>query len=716
MNRPLAVAVSVSCIAAGARSQGVDIAQSAGVSVAQTTVRAAIVDGAATTRIEQRFHNAGARPAEATWLLPLPEGAVADGLELRVGDQVIAGEVLDAAAARGVYESIVRQRRDPALLEYVGEGLLRARVFPIPANGDATLQVRLRQQLPQRHGLCEWVLPLRALQANAPGAGPTGVEVAIESQTPLETVFASRSDADIVWRERNAARVSFEFAGRSVLDRDLRVLYGLAEAEFGLHLLPWRKAGAPGYFAMLLSPRRELPAEQVPSRCAQFVIDVSGSMAGPKLDQAKAALRRFVAGLRPVDRFQIVSFATDVAPLFPAPRAADAAAVRAALERIDGLQARGGTNIGEALATAFAGAPQDGGELSQVVFVTDGVPTVGLTDPRAVLDSVRRPGDRTRLFVFGVGDDVNALLLDDLAHQHGGSRDFVRPGEAIDDKVGALCTRIAQPVLGDVEVRCDAIAGFDVAPHRVPDLFCGDTLELVGRYQGTGKATVVVRGVQCGKVREFAFPVEFPERAERYDFVPVAWARRQIATMLDAIRHGGPNQELVDSIRDLARQYGIATPYTSQLIVEEGVRLGAAPRPRPSGPGGPSGPTTPGPGGPGPAGPAGVARGPTTGSRGVQLSEDVSDDFHLGSARRGARDTGSDPLRRAGGRVFVRVGDTWVETGLPADWAARADKVAAFSKEWFALADADPDVKAAFALGLRVAAKVGDRIVLTTAD
>src|SRR5262249_44287496 len=152
--------------------------------------------------------------------------------------------------------------------------------------------------------------------ANAPGTGPTGVEVAIESQTPLETVFASRSDADIVWRGRNAARVGFEFAGRSVLDRDLRVLYGLAETESGLHLLPWRKPGAPGFFAMLLSPRRELPAEQVPPRCAQFVIDVSGSMAGPKLDQAKAALRRFVAGLRPVDRFQIVSFATDVAPLF----------------------------------------------------------------------------------------------------------------------------------------------------------------------------------------------------------------------------------------------------------------------------------------------------------------------------------------------------------------------------------------------------------------
>jgi Ca-activated chloride channel family protein len=689
-----------------------------GVSVEQTTVRARIVDGVATTTIEQRFRNTGPVPTEATWLLPLPAGAVADGLELRIGDTKIAAEVLDAQTARAVYESIVRQRRDPALLEYVGDGLLRARVFPIPANGAATLQVRLRQVLPQHDGLGEWVLPLRALRTALPGAGPIGVDVSIESQTPLKTVFASRDDADITWHGRGQARVGCEFAAGGAVDRDLRVMYGLADAEFGAHLLTWRKAAEPGYFVLLLSPSRQLPAAAVPPRCVQFVVDVSGSMAGTKLAQVKTALRRFVEGLRPVDRFQIVAFATDVTPVFPAPRAADAAAVREALERIDGLQARGGTNISDALATALAALPGDaGGELlSQIVFLTDGMPTIGITDPRALLESVRRPGDRTRMFVFGVGDDLNALLLDDLAREHGGTRDYVRQDEPIDAKVGALCARIAQPALADVEVRCDGMDGFEIAPRRAPDMLCGDTLELVGRYRGTGKATIVVRGRQCGAAREFTFPVEFAAESRTYDFVPVTWARRQIATMLDAIRHDGSKPELVDGIRDLARQFGIATPYTSQLIVEEGVRLGAASPARGTGPSGPSGlggPATPGPGGP--------ATGalPTTGGRGIAVSESAADEFFLGSVRRsgaGRAPIPADAPARRGGRTFLRVGDTWVETGLPADWAGKAEKVKAFSDEWFALVAANPGLEQAFALGLRVAVKVGERILLTTAD
>jgi len=334
-----------------------------GVAIVRTTVRAAIEDGAATTTIEQAFANRGARPAEATWLLPLPEGAIADGLKLIVDGKETSAEVLDQAAARTVYETIVRQRRDPALLEYMGAGLLRARVFPIPPQREVTVQVRLRQSLPLHAGLGEWSLPLRALRIGERNEGPIGVDVTVRAGSALKTVVASRSDAEVRWKGENEARIAFEIAPATPVERELSVLFGLADREFGMHALTYRRPGEAGWFVLYVSPRRALPEAAVPERCVQFVIDVSGSMQGKKLEQAKAALRAFLATLRPVDRFQIVPFATEAQPFFAAARRAEPAALAEAQQGIERLEARGGTNIGDALAAALGAVPQkdDGG-------------------------------------------------------------------------------------------------------------------------------------------------------------------------------------------------------------------------------------------------------------------------------------------------------------------------------------------------------------------
>jgi Ca-activated chloride channel homolog len=747
------------------------------VRILRTQVSAEIVDGVATTTIEQTYRNDGGRDAEGTWFLPLPAGAVADGFTMTVGGKEVAGEVLDASQARGVYERIVRQRRDPGLLEYAGEGMLRARIYPIPAHGEVGVKVRMRQVLQPTGGLYEWRWPLRAAQFGDTGDGPLGLNVKIRSQTPLSTVIAPYAAAEIRRNGELEANVSLEGSSRQL--EDLKVLYGLSEQEFGLHMLPWREAGNPGYFAMLLSPPRQLAAQKAPRRCVQFVVDTSGSMSGDKIEQAKAALRSFLTSLRSEDTFQVVTFASGVQKFFESPQPATAENLEAAKKRIEQLTAMGGTNIGEALREALEAqipAPDDDGTwLPQIVFLTDGQPTVGLTNPQQILDLTKLVDKREmRVFALGVGDEIDVRLLDDLVRQHRGARDFVRNKEKIEVKVDALCQKIAQPALTDVEVRCDGLDAYEVHPTRTRDLFCGEMLQVVGRYRNSGRQTVHVRGKQAGVEKDFVFQVDFPALADQHSFVPTLWARQHVASLLDEIRRNGQKQELVDEVRKLATRYGIVTPYTSQLIVEEGMRLaggsdyyidaqrrlsafdsnqwnsatgmgrGGA---RGVSTSGPSGPTTGGamvPGAPAPSGPAtGGPAGPATaapsadkggapsgqatlqslgrartGAEAVEESLATGSDgyFELfrGDRRAAAKDTArrnQGLVRQAAGRAFVVIGDELVEQGLPADWDKTAVVIETFSDAYFALLKQSPKLREVLALGERIVFRDGERIV-----
>mgnify|MGYP003640911137 FL=1 len=670
----------------------------AGVHIVGTKINANIVDGVATTTIDQTIRNTGRRDAEGIWFLPLPAGAVADGFTMTVGGKEISGEVLDAGQARSVYESIVRRKRDPGLLEYAGEGMLRARIYPIPANGEVGVSVRLRQVLQPIGGMYEWSFPLRVAKLGDAASGPVGLEVRIESQTALGSVVTPHQGAAITRKGEHKASVSLE-GSKGELE-DLQVLYGLSKQEFGLHLLPYRMQGEPGYFTMLLSPPRTLAEDKVPARLVQLVVDTSGSMKGDKINQAKASLHTFLKSLRREDRFQIVTFASAVQTFFPSPRLATPENIKAAIARVDTLEAMGGTNIGDALREALEAAVPDDDSLTpvtQIVFITDGQPTVGLTKPNQILQLTKQADKvHTRIFALGVGDQIDVRLLDDLVAQHHGARDFVGNKEKIEAKVDALCQKISRPALSDVVVKCEGLDAFHVHPTKTRDLFCGEMMQVVGRYRDDGPRTVRVSGVQNGKPKEFVFEVNFPKAAAKNSFVQTLWARQHVAGLLTSIRRNGQKPELMQELRTLATRYGIVTPYTSQLILEEGMRLAGQPMrrdrgresgrggrrgsgmsPQPSGPatGGPAGPSTGGPTGPpafgrsaggraGPGSPSATTSAPRpgggaagapvakpsdlaslgkkrTGKAAVEESKALtgSDDFYLGSTRRSSSRT-----------------------------------------------------------------------------
>ncbi|MEZ5988642.1 MAG: VWA domain-containing protein, partial [Planctomycetota bacterium] len=496
----------------------------------------------------------------------------------------------DSRHARQVYEDIVRRRRDPALLEYAGHGVLRLRVFPVPANGAQEVEVRYRMLLPDSGGLYRWTFPARAIQE-----GSFSIRMTVTSSKPLGNLWSPLDGFEVRKKSDREASGGFECNGRPA--KDPQVFYGLTERDFGLNLLTYRPQGADeGYFLLMLAPRRDLRHERQLRKDIVFVIDTSGSMQGDKIRQAQGALRYFVKSLEEGDRFNIIAFATDTRPLSNAMlRVGDASRTKA-MDYIAALEARGGTNIDQALAQGLgalegkdlgdswlgrAGAGEEicdkegsGAErVPMVVFLTDGLPTVGNTDVDHLLKSYGKPARDARIFAFGVGHDVNTRLLDGLAVTSRGERDYVAPNEDIEVKTSALFEKLAHPVMTDIRLQAEGVQWSRTSPNQLPDLFRGGRLVLAGRYRGSASTAVVLEGRVGDERQRHVYDASFPEKATEHDFVATIWAQRRVAFLMDQIRLNGEQAELVAEVRRIGKRHGIVTPYTSGLVLEEGQQL-----------------------------------------------------------------------------------------------------------------------------------------------
>jgi Ca-activated chloride channel family protein len=724
----------------------VDRPQQRTVRATMTRVQVRIEDGVATTELVQTLHNDGPALAEADWILPLPDGAVADGLTMTVGGKEVAGEVLDATKARGIYEAIVRRMRDPGLLEYVGQGLIRARVFPIPPQGAIDVKVRWRHLLPETAGLHTYRFPLRALGLGERSSEKLVLDLQIRSRRPLKNVWSPLPGVEVIRSGEHQARVGFEGRHDQLPPRDLEVFFGVSAADFGLDLLTWRKDGQPGHFLLMVSPKQDWPIAENTLRVVQFVLDTSGSMQGEKIAQARRALRFFVDSLRPGDLFNVIPFATEAQPFFAAPVAANAENLALARQKIDALEARGGTNIEEALSSALRNAlPAAGIEPGKqavpiTVFLTDGLPTIGATDPEDLLKTFSTENrSATRVFVFGVGNDVNTRLLDQIAATSRGDRDYVREGEDLEVKTSALFEKLSHPVLTEVELRFDGIEVTALEPKNLPDLFKGSRLLVLGRYTGSGPRAIRLAGTIDGQRREFVHEATFPDIAHEHDFVGALWAQRRIATLLDAIRLNGSDQELITEVRQLGREYAIVTPYTSHLIVEEGMQIAdARGLPAPTGPLDHTWATSLRTdllraGGVGieseeqlveTAGRAGaesadaakrlrdLPAAPASGAAAVDRSVLFANIARRESVPTQGQDGAASLMtRRIDGRTLVLVGGVWIDRAYRPEMQGKERKIEAFSPAYFEFLHAHPELAKTLAFSTRLVLVLGDEAV-----
>jgi Ca-activated chloride channel family protein len=302
-----------------------------------------------------------------------------------------------------------------------------------------------------------------------------------------------------------------------------------------------------------------------------FVVDTSGSMAGPKMEQARKALLFCLANLNAGDRFDIIRFSTEAEPLHGKLVDASDENVKKAYAFVRDLKPRGGTAIADAMQRALEAQNRDPSRPYVVIFLTDGQPTIGETNPDRIVERVKTSG-MPRVFSFGIGTDINTHLLDRIANATRAVSQYVLPDEDIEVKVSSFYTKIQSPVLSDVRLAVNNESGIRVSqvyPSVLPDLFKGETLMAFGRYTGSGRATVRVSGTLNGQPTEFVADVNFAEHETDHAYIPRLWATRRVGWLLEEIRLNGESRELKDEVVRLAREHGIVTPYTAYLILED---------------------------------------------------------------------------------------------------------------------------------------------------
>lgn len=536
-------------------------------------VRVAVRERVAETRVEQTFTNTTGEVLEATYIFPVPDGATVSGFALWINGARQEGELLDSGQARAVYEQIVARMQDPGLVEHIGGNLFRARVFPIQPHSEQRVEIRFTQTLEYQDGVVHYRYPLRTSGPAARALEDLTISADVVSRTPIRAVYSPTHAISVAREDEHRATVGFEEHG-ATLDRDFDLYYAVQDRDVGLSLLTHRPAGEDGYFLAMIAPRAAITEREIGAKEVIFVFDTSGSMAGEKIRRAQAALDYMLRRLNPSDRFQLVRFSTDVESFFDGGACVPATTANVARARqfASHMVAAGGTAIHPALQQALLTArPRQVAMPRIVVFLTDGMPTIGETIPARITADVARWAGDARVYVFGVGDDVNTTFLDGVAQQTGGVGDYFRDGAEMEQRLSAFYDRIAYPLFTDLALSFPGLAVYDVYPRDLGHLYRGGQLMVVGRYRGEGRSELALEGrVASERERQrFAYPVTFPAHEERNDFLPRIWATRKIGFLLDTIRLNGERPELRDEVVALARTFGIVTPYTSYLVVED---------------------------------------------------------------------------------------------------------------------------------------------------
>ncbi len=546
--------------------------------IKELDVQARLTDQVAQVQVSQAFVNTGSAPLEVAFIFPLPYDGAIDRLTLMVDGKEVPAELMDAAAARSLYESIVRKNRDPALLEWMGTGLFKTSVFPVPPGAERKVSLRYTQLCRKDHGLTDFLFPLSTARYTSHPVEKIGIRLTIDSSAPIKNVYSPTHAVEIQRPDDKHATVSFTSTNQ-VPGSDFRLFFDAVDGKLAARVLTYRPIESEdGYLLLLASPEIKAPDQERPKKTVVFVIDKSGSMTGQKIEQARAALKFVLNNLREGDLFNIVAYDDKIESFRPELQRYDDDTRKAALGFAEGIQAGGSTNIDGALAAALAQL-KDPNRPSYVAFLTDGLPTAGEKNESKIVVNARVANQvRARVFSFGVGYDVNSRLLDKLVRENFGQSEYVRPDEDIEAHVGKLYNRIGSPVMTDVAVKFiyDTISTEEgepvnrIFPRGTFDLFEGEQMVLVARYRKSGAVKVTAGGKVGGQAQAFDFKAELVQKSadQSYGFIEKLWAMRRIGDIIDEIDLKGHNDELVKELVALSTKHGILTPYTSFLANE----------------------------------------------------------------------------------------------------------------------------------------------------
>lgn len=567
-----------------------------------TDVAAEVVGFAAGVTVTQRYANPFAFPIEAIYVFPLPESSAVDAMRIVIGERVIEAEVRKRKDARRIYEKAKAAGHTAALLEEERPNIFTQSVANIAPGTDIEIVIHYVQTLTYDDGVTEFVFPMVVGPRFVPGA-PLGTNVGAGRLADTDEVpDASRISPPIAGRGMRAGQdialrltldaafdvTDFEAPTHrvetaqhdgslqvtlaeqdSIPNRDFVFRFRTDSPAPQAALMAHKGARGGGTFALMVQPPKLDVEALVGRREMVFVVDSSGSMSGVPLALAKEAVRASLNRLRPVDTFNVITFAGAAARAFPTSRPADDASIRQALRFIEAAQAGGGTVLANALDVALAPTVEPGRN-RVVLFVTDGY--VGNEESlfgqaEALVAAMRQRGQKARVMALGTGSSVNRHLLDGLSRAGDGTTVYVTAREQPTAAVDTFFRLIDHPVMTDITIDWGGLAVTDAEPSRVPDLFASRPLIILGRYRKAGAATVVLRGTAEGRPVEVRAQVTLPARSDEHAMLNPLWARARIESLERDLWHKA-DKGAVREITELGLDFSIVTPWTSFVAVD----------------------------------------------------------------------------------------------------------------------------------------------------
>lgn len=542
-----------------------------------TEVVAEVSAGLARVTLTQIFQNPYDAPLEATYLLPLPSKSAVDRMDLTVGDRVVEGIVMERAAARAAYNEAVSDGKRAALLEQQRENLFRQHIAGICPGEAVSVTVSYVEQIEQEDGLytlsipttvgeryhLPWVTDGEAVRTPYSRTGAAlDVTVYLDEGLPIEALFSDTAVIEVLSEDSAGATVAWSPEDARP-DRDFTLTWSLAGEQPRASVVAHRpRPGEVGTLALSVEPQLLADFSNLQPRELLFVVDSSCSMKGWAHDASGKAIVETLGRARRDDTFNVVSFASEATTLFERPQpvtAANVAAAKAWLTNFDG----GATQMHRGIVHSLR-LPGDPEALRLVLLLTDGF----IDGEVGIFDAVRKNLGSARLFSLGVGSSVNRYLLEGVAEMGRGDVTYLTPGTPVASAVDAFVSRIDHPAMTDVRIDWGEADVFDVYPKKVPDVWAGQPIRVIGRYAGEGPTTVTVTG-RVGRERvSLEVPVELPTHEPANDAVAQLWARHRIRDLEWYPGTRTPDQ-VRDEVIDTALEHNLVSTYTSLVAIDE---------------------------------------------------------------------------------------------------------------------------------------------------
>ena len=534
-------------------------------------VNVSMQDQTSTTTVDQTFYNEMNTSVEAIYIFPLPEGAMITKLEYWFNGQKYEASIREKKEADADYNNKVRQWMDPALLEYLGTNLFKLSIVPVNALSDVRTRITYVELLKYDFGKVNYTFLLNTMKLSSKPVQTVHLFVDANSQNIFK-YFNSPSHEKLINTKiikLSDLHYTLEFGDENFTpSKDLLIQFETVRNQIQINLLTYTPTvqdsmGTSSFYTMWITPPDSIANSQILPKDIVFTVDVSSSMEGTRIQQAKSALNYFLNLLNPGDRFNIVTFGTFVDKFKPDLVPVTQANIDSAKGYVYKLYALGLTNIDDALIQSLKQSYLSTSSCN-LIFLTDGQPTWGETKTDSILSHLKKYDENNvRIFSFGIGDDISKALLTTISSQCNGYAQFIKSDDSISTIVSNHFIRISKPVMKNISIDMGGLTPWDQYPKTIEDLYWGSQLIQFGLYDNKGTFNVTLSGKISSSSFNYNKMISFTDTSGGYRFVPRLWAKAKIDYLLGLIQIYGESAELVKQVTDLSLRFQILTPYSA---------------------------------------------------------------------------------------------------------------------------------------------------------